>query len=132
MTNEQRSKIDEHLAWCIATIRAQHVPTTPWDRAGITAAMREVQHRNPAEVFTAAYQLATNPAIDTPRVLTLDGPHWHTQPATTPSTNTASSNPADDPRCDDCYKHRSVHDQVMQRWPQADRHEFAAPRRTRQ
>ena len=44
MMNEIRNKIDEHLAWCIAAIRTQHVPANPWDRTGISAAMRDVQH----------------------------------------------------------------------------------------
>ena len=106
MMNEIRNKIDEHLAWCIAAIRTQHVPANPWDRAGISAAMREVQHRNPAEVFTAAYQLATNPAINTPAVLTLEGPHWTTPDPPTPATN--------NPRCRNCGYPATAHDHLNQ------------------
>ena len=126
MMNEIRNKIDEHLAWCIAAIRTQHVPANPWDRTGISAAMRDVQHRTPLEVFTAAYQLATNPAIDTPKVLTMEGPHWATPDPKQPSADQA---PTDDPRCEACFKHQSVHDRVMTKWPHADRHPFIPPRR---
>ena len=51
MTNEDRSKIDQHLAWCVCRIRATTVPDAPWDQRGIAAAMAEVQHREPHEVF---------------------------------------------------------------------------------
>ena len=121
MANEDRSKIDQHLAWCVCRIRANAVPDAPWDQRGVAAAMAEVQHREPHEVFAAACRLAADPKVRTPKVLAFEGEHWQQpKPVETDRSITAYRGP----RCRACGRDRAGHDAAEAKTPPEARHEW--------
>ena len=99
-----------------------------WDTPGIMAALRDCPTDRLADTAIAALICARDRTDQaTPAVIAREGSHWRTTKPETTSTNTTPLN--EDPRCETCFKHQSIHHRVMNIWPEEDRHPFQPPRR---